>query len=516
MRIYRNGNLAYDDTTGDDFDDGQLSGISLGMVALDAEIGQGSLPVPGDPGWVAGDRITIYEQGTLDSDSGVTSGGVDVVSGGVTVVSGTSSGPTSDYLIYTGFVGPHTRIRNPQSPLEMTSIYQLSDMNRQLIGRRVVNYYVTDSGTAAHPLVTAGGLVSEFLGTYMADVDLDTGFSFGNATEMLAATYNSDGMMDILSTLVLYTGWTVFMCPTNTENLFEFHFHGLTSGRLSGLTIDDTPGAADGVTVFAPRDPEFRGDPGNLMNTVEANNGLITVSGDNASSQAIYNAGGLKWEAIMNYGVDQDSLETYVNNLLNSAFEQQTYACTIGPLNGSQIVELRPGSLITTTSQVFDLAAHDERIARITLTPSQGGTVAPGLWDAHLELASPTRLPAQSADLGGQGGYAGALTDPFNLIDHYRPVSGAIFISSDIPVGATYRIVYQMVSKANDALTIPGDTAFFTLEMWADVDETVPGDGWSIVTPTGGDVSDTAGQVYVDLTHDTAGTSVVVNVIASR
>ncbi len=532
MRIFRNGTLAFDETAGDDFDDGQLSQFSLGMVALDGEIGQGSIAVPGNPHWNAGDRITIYETGPIDStpgSDGVSFGGSDVDFGASVVIFTTSdpSPSTGQYLIYMGYVNQHSRVVNPSSPLEYTSIYNLQDVNRQLIGRKLVAFMdgtsdplpVNGDPTNLQFTSTTDGL----LAANMADLAIGTGatydttyFDTSGTTRILAETFNSDGAMDIIARLVAYTAWSVYMVPTETDNVIELHYHDLVTGPTAGISINDTPGVYDYVTIFPPELPEVRYDPIDIANRIEATNGLNTVAGTEDDSIATYNAGGLNWDHGVQNSTDEQGLILYVNNALLQAFERVSYACTIGPLNGQQIAAMRAGSIIANSVAVWENGAVDQRISRITLTPATGGMVAPGLWDAHLELSYPSRLPSQVLSLGGQGGFSGSLMDPLDAADHFQPISGGQFIASDIPTGApAYRIAYQLRDHANGALNLPGATATFTLEMWADLAETVPGDGWSISIPTGGDTTDNAGQVYVDLSHDTDGTSVVINVIAT-
>ncbi len=487
FRILRNGA----EFTDYDPDEDQLLSISLTKIAFDGQIGMGTITVNGDPGWVAGDRITLYSWSDAD-------------------------------CIYEGYVGDRSKSGNPRRPLDVQTTYQLMDTNRRLIGIHFIDYVAT--GTIGVPLTTSNDIVSAFFfytgnGTGQAlftHAEADETWVLGTGAVMPNRTYVSDGMTDAIGDIILYTGTTIFV----TEKLdgeFYLHWHELDQGPDAGISISDIPLAANGTTVFAPINPEIVYSSSDLQNDILANNGVVNVVGDNATSIATHNAGGLHWQRNYQTSATQDDLETFVNGLLNTAQDERpTYRCSLGPMSGHQVTLVRQGDMIYTNTVVWGELRL--RIAAVTITASKddgGNPAGAGIWDVALELGNPIRQPAAAIGYGGQGGFSGALHDTFPESAHFQPIGGGQFVASDIPVGGTYRINFQLIDSAQNAVRVRDVQALFTLEQWEDVAETIAGDGWSVNSPLGSDLTDEFGFVYIDLTHDTAGSSIVVNVIAS-
>lgn len=472
--IYKNGSIL--GTLG--FNNAQLDQISLAIAAIDAQIGIGTLVVPGTPGWVAGDRITVF--------------------------SGTS-------LIFMGYVSDRGQQRQNVETLALETSYQLMDTNRQLIGRKVIDW--APGGT--FPFEASVAAVG-FLTVYAPELTIDTSsYVTADATNLPVKSYTGDGITDLLADLILYTGKTAFLLPGTADNTFVYHFHALTSGATASISIDDTPGNANGSTVFAPhRGASVSWSAADLHTNITVRNEITSVSGS-SGSLSTHAAGGLKWEAVMNFTTDEDSLVLFGNNIRATAGDEKaTYQCSIGPLTGAQVAAIPAGSLVTVTSVAMGLSGNTVRVSHLTITVSRDvfGNPVPGLWDVALELAYPIRMPTAVVGYGGQGGYAGGLAEQFLPVDHITMTPDFIPIG-DFPVGDSTTVDAQLMNVLEKPVQQPDQTVTFTLVMWADEAETVAGTGWSI--SPGSDDTDVNGLASTVLTRDATGTAIKVWVEAS-
>lgn len=483
LTFYRNGTIV----GGLLFNNDQLGAMSFPTSAIDVQIGIGSLVIPGTPGWVAGDRIAVF--------------------------SGTA-------LVFLGYVMNRGQQRENIETLAIETSYQLMDSNRQLIGRKVTDWapggVTTVNDQPVYGATTASALLLAFISTYCADLTIDTTtYVDTDTTAIPGRLYNSDGITDLAADLIEFTGKTVFLIPT-ADNEFELHFHALTSGATAGLDISDT--GADGSTIFAPhRGASASWSAADLMNNIVARNQISTVAGSNSGSISTHGAGGLKFEANLSSSRDEDGLVVYANNIINHAGDEiPTYQCVIGPLTGTQIASIPGGSLINVTSAAMGLGGDNQRIAHITASIShdKDGNPVPGLWDAALELAHPLRQAAAALGSGGQGGYAGGLSNAILPADHVRLTSDSIPVGT-FPVGNSLVIYGQVEDVLDRRIVQPGITVNFTLEQWEDEAETMAGSGWTLDVAS--DDTDVTGQVQCVLTRHPSGgaTVVVVNVIAT-
>jgi len=466
--LYHNGNLVTVK-----FSPHQLTAISLGIAAYDGQIGMGTMIMPGTPAWVAGDRITFTDLDGL--------------------------------LLYTGFVGDWSVGINAASPSEAETTYQLMDFNRQLIGRKLVDWtagvnpLVVKAGIATLPSVT---FIQQFLLEIMPDMTIDeTYFDLTAPVDMPLKFYTGDGFMDLGGDLIIYTGKTFFMVPSQIENVPEFHFHELTPGPIAaGISVSDDPLDWDSLTIFPLTNPTRSMSASDLKNVVEGRNGTATVLGDNAGSIAVHNVGGLKWEAVISYSVDEQDLVVLVNGLLASVTgageERATYTFTIQHLRGPQLLAVPAGSTIGITSEIIDIGSA--RIAHETLTVSQdaAGNPLPGFWDLALELGYPFRHPAAIRGYGGQGGDSGALAAEFAIADHIDVVQPDILP----PVGDSMIVTGYLRSEFG-AIVNNGDVeVFWTLEQWQDEAGTIPATAWSLDDSS--TLTDRFGKAVVILSHD--------------
>lgn len=469
--LYRNGVLEANVL----FSPAQLTGISLGMAAYDGQIGQGSMVIPGLPGWLAGDRITFTD---LDG-----------------------------IMVYMGFIGDWSVERNDASPSELQTVYHLMDTNRQWIGRRVVDWLAEQRSY---------GRFIVFLATYMPDLTLDTTWvdPFGDV-EMPARTYTGDGIMDLGADLILYTANTFFMRHGAYDGAYEVHFHALWPGPvIAGIIASDDPLEWDYVTVFPLTNPTKSMSASDLKNTIEAQNGVVTVPGSNAPSIARHNAGGLKWEAVLQYSVNEIDLGLIANNILDPATgageERATYSFTIQRLRATDLLKIPAGSAMVIHSDIVEEDLARISLITLTVTLDGAGNPLPGFWDAHLEVGYPFRHPAAVRGYGGQGGDAGRLAAEFAIADHINVVYSDL---GAVPVGGSIGVIGYLFSEF-DAIVVNTEVpVFWTLEQWQDEAETFPSTAWSIDFDE--TVSTPAGTAANALNRVSAGAWTKVRVTAS-
>lgn len=468
MKVYRNGA----EITGLFLTAAQFGQWSFEQFAMDAQIGGGTITLPGSIPWIAGDRITV----TSDS------------------------GGDGEKLIHMGFVG-RRGLRKPSEKFTVESWASLMDSNRQLIGRKVVDWQPGPGPVHAE--------IAAFVSTYLADLTVDTSnLDTSDPVEMDGPNITGDGITDLAALAIANTGWTVYILPT-VDGEYEFHWHALDDGPSAGLSISDASGAADGVTVFAPRnDIETTFDPSDLYDRVEVRNGTSTVPGGSSDT---YRAGGIHWEAVLSSGGTQDQITLYANSLLNGSVEKDTTTVSIGPLTAAQVAMIPAGSLIDVATDVLT-GTRRISLRTLTVTHDTAGNPVPDLFDASLELGFPFRLPVSVRGTGTAGGYSGGLEDPFARYDHthvnlqFVPIAG-------FPVGDVATVTAQLHDKDHKPIPLADVTITLTLEMWQDAAFTVTGDGWSL-DPTSDDTDDT-GTITSTLTRDSEGTAAYVYIDGS-
>ena len=455
MKIYRNGS----NITGLKFSDHQLSAWSLAEAAYDGQIGTGTLVLPGiDVGGVkpvAGDRYTI-----LGDDN---------------------------TFLYMGFVADHHTQRNPGAPLEYELLLDMVDTNRQLIGRELHDYtFATD--------IPAGTLMSNFISTYLSDLTLDTSHVWTSLVPVAAQTFSGDGITNVLAQLIMYTGYTAFMVGL-ADNSFAIHWHPLAYGIPAGLSISDVAADVDGVTVFAPQLPIANYISTDIKNYVYGVNSVGYVVAGGGPNQ--HNNGGLRWQAYLMYGVNADSLTTYVNTVLDTqATESANYTCSIGPLTEEQVALVPPGSDILVTCGAWGLTGSYERVTQRTLRIANEGQIAPNHWYLDLQLAMPQRQPTAATGYGGTGGSSGALIDMSLVVDHV----GITQTDLAPAVGEQSDVSLWLANIANQKVPIDGVTIYISVE-------TDPAGGTDYSVHDASLVTDIFGSVSTYMTHVTAGPS---------
>lgn len=363
----------------------QLSRVSIALAAMDGEFGGGVLPVP-DP--TTAISIHTGRKARID-EAGV--------------------------CISNGFILDRENLKGPQPQAGAREYgFGIMDANALLHGFRMEHVRPAETGYA-RVLACIGDLPGGTIYTYVS--------SAGEYT-MPAKTYATDGgWEELITDLVEFTGKTLFLHDTVTGARC-LHYHALTLGHTCGLTISDNPSAVDGVTVFAPQQPDVIVTSVDLTNDVKGRDQAgRTATATDATSITNHDADGLKHQTLKDFeaGSQSDLNQKVAVFLANQKEDQNTYSCSIGPLDSGALYRIRVGDLITITSQVMGLSANALRISHMTLTP-YGSPPSPGLWNAALEMGAPKRRRSRTKPVlngvvigpgttgGGGGGGGGTST----------------------------------------------------------------------------------------------------------
>ncbi len=448
FEVYRNGVL--EDIL---WSRSQLLSMTFGISAYDGEIGTGSIVVPGAPdqgsGWWIGDRISFVD-------------------------------PDSTKILYTGYImSPKVSI-NPDSLTELETTWSLMDMNRQFIGRRVNDF--TENGPFDVDVLFAH-IKDQIEGAGAPNPTIDDTWVVADATQVPTTEYNSDGAMDWITQIIQYTGKTVYLSLSDTENEFELHIHDLMAGPSATINIDDRAGYAGGDTFAPSLNATFSYDTTDLKDGVTGRNGVTSVPSGVAGT---YGNGGIGWEATVDYGsLDEDSLVLATNNLiLLGSVPKQSFSATIFHLTGAQVAGIRAGSTVpvVTSLGIITLVA---RVSRETLTVTRdiSGNPLRGYWDIALEIGYPLRGPTAVVGFGGQGNVLGAL-GTFVQWTHTR-------VTEDDPaleLGDSETVTAQLLDDHDIATPVPNVSLEWTVVLGSDGTTPHP-DYIVLVSPTSTDQS---------------------------
>jgi hypothetical protein len=342
--------------------DEDLGGVSIEFAAFDGEIGSGLLPVPDQAAalTVATGRACRIEEGTTRLTDGF----------------------MLDQDRTRGFV-PAGTARQYQ--------FGIQDANALLDGFRVIR---SRSAETDYARVMAFAAID--------GPSWDTTMVINASTvTMPAKQYNADGgWADLITDLVEFTGKTLFLHDKADGSGRCLHYHLLTNGHTSGLTITDVAGAEDRVTVFSPWAPQRTRTSVDLRNDIlgRDQSGRTSTVQD-ATSIAAHDADGLQHQALIDFeATSQADLDVKTAAFLASQKDDlDTWTFSIGPMDEDALALVRVGDLIPVTSSVMGLSASTQRIAHMTLTPliGEGGRASPGFWLASLELGAPVRRRAR-------------------------------------------------------------------------------------------------------------------------
>jgi hypothetical protein len=341
--------------------DEQLAGLSIELAAFDGEVGSGLLPVP-DPAAaltvVTGRACRIDEESTRLTD---------------------------------GFVIDQDRTRGPM-PAGTARLYQfgIMDANALLDGFRVVRARAAETDVAR--VLAFAALDGPAWDT--------TWVVAGSTVTMPAKQYDADGgWAELITDLVEFTGKTLFLHDKADGSGRCLHYHLLTLGHTSGLTVTDVAGAEDRVTVFSPWSPQRTRTSVDLRNDIlgRDQSGRTSTATDPTSITA-HDADGLQHQALIDFeATSQADLDVKTAAFLASQKDDlDTWTFSIGPMDEDALALVRVGDLIEVTSTVMGLTASTQRIAHMTLSPVIGESGRAGAgWIAALEVGAPVRRRAR-------------------------------------------------------------------------------------------------------------------------
>lgn len=344
-------------------DDQELSRLGIELAAFDGEVGTGVVPI-GDPNSI----ITVATGRQARIDEGTT-------------------------LITDGFMLDQDRVRGP-IPAGTARQYGfgLLDANALLDGFRIRRQRGAETDYArVMAFAAADGPAWDTAMVLNA-----------NTVTMPAKLYDSDGgwTSELIPDLVEFTGKTLFLHDKADGSGRCLHYHNLTSGHTSGLTITDVIADEDGVTAFHPWNPTRSRTSADLYNDVLARDQVNRTSlQTDATSISTHDADGLQHQSLVSMeATSQSDLSLKTAAYLASQKDDlDTYLCSIGPLDETALALIRVGDLIPVTSTVLGLTASTQRISHMTLTVVTGenGRPRPGWWMAALELGHPIRRRAR-------------------------------------------------------------------------------------------------------------------------
>jgi hypothetical protein len=342
--------------------DEDLAGVSVEFAAFDGEVGFGLLPVPDQAAalTVATGRACRIEEGSTRL----------------------SDGFMLDQDRTRGFV-----------PAGTARLYQFGivDANALLDGFRVIRSRAAETDYARVMAFAA-----------LDGPTWDTTWVINASTVTLPAKqYDADGGWgELITDLVEFTGKTLFLHDKADGSGRCLHYHLLTNGHTSGLTITDVAGAEDRVTVFSPWAPQRTRTSVDLRNDIlgRDQSGRTSTATDPTSITA-HDADGLQHQALIDFeATSQADLDVKTAAFLASQKDDlDTWTFSIGPMDEDALALIRVGDLIPITSTVMGLSASTQRIAHMTLTPliGEGGRASPGFWMAALEVGAPVRRRAR-------------------------------------------------------------------------------------------------------------------------
>jgi hypothetical protein len=380
--------IAGADVTGS-YNADQLARTSVALSAYDLEIGLGAVVVPdtaGSHNFQSGRQCKIEHGVTLLSDGFLASSDV-------------------------------TRAPTPTKPGREWTI-SVEDANAITANRRGLNWTRPTETCTARILarISADGLT------------VDTTWVQSTSASLPAKKYKTGDIWSELATdAIERTGWTLFVHDKATGGRC-FHFHALNTGHTAGLSISDVIADVDYSTVFMPIGPRQIVDPADLRNDIrlEDQAGRIATVSD-STSIAAHDADGRHHQDYIQVDADsQADLDLQAARmLLDRKADVVTWSATIGPLDEAALALIRPGDMMTVTSQAMGLTAASRRIAQMTLSPAEGRI---DRWSAALELSRPVRhgnkIPGLDAG-GREGGRSvggGGNSDPaFNPCNDCPP-----------------------------------------------------------------------------------------------
>lgn len=315
------------------------------VMAYDGQVGSGNIYVrdPGSWSIYSGRRMTLTVGGTVMVD---------------------------------GFLGAKDRTRPSDDALKRGNSLTWQD-NNLLLSHIRIEYWVRPDETDVDRVLAA-------MAAFCPTVDTSHYVSSAVTIGLPAKTYQDTTLDEVFADAMDQTAKTWFV-----DRRRYLHFHGLDEDVGFNCTYSITDNNPDGITSFAPTDPQEHDDPYNLANDLKvigANGNSVIVQ--DTTSITRHNADGLLHQDTVNYP-DSDitsDLTAYADAVLATRAEDRvTYSCGLSYLPDPTLVEA--GMRIQVQSAVFGLASPTWlRISQIAYE-----TIAPGVWKLTLDLALPTR-----------------------------------------------------------------------------------------------------------------------------
>jgi len=328
----------------------ELEGISIELMASQGEAGIGSAPVPDDAGTqepYAGQQFKLDVGGTVIVD---------------------------------GFVGGIGRDRNGAMGTRLVNHHSIADDNALLNGHRAVNW--------KRPAETDRDRILAFNTDFLGYLSLDTTWVLTTHTQTIPAkTYTSETLFSELQD----------DCgkPTGKELFIErrrLHWHLPTEGYVADIAIVEA-GTEDYINTFTnmSENPPIRSkDPMDLAVDVLAMNSKgETASAIDSTAQTRHDSAGARHEVLVEEpDADTTLLATIAaQTLADRKAERITYEGEIGPMDASQVERIPVGCLLNVTDKVWGLTSSTQRIAAETIR-----YIHPDLFMVKVELGYPVRL----------------------------------------------------------------------------------------------------------------------------
>jgi hypothetical protein len=422
----------------------ELDAIAIHLSATDAEIGQGTAPVPDAVGTAepyAGQQFKLAE-----------------------IIAGT---PPTTNVVVDGFLAGIVREEGAAVQPRLLNTHVVWDDNALLHGHRAVNW--------KRPSETDRARVLAFAAAYCPTLDTTWVLST-NLVTLPAKTYTTEDLITELQTdLSDYATKTIF------AERRRLHSHLMTEGIAATLSIDDE--TYDFATVFPPTvalsggsvtAPKRTKDPLELKNDIYAKGGKnLHVTVTDSASIARHDVAGLKHQALLDFPdatTLTDLTAKATGYLADHKAERIVYEGTIGPLSAAQLADIPVGALINVRSRIWGLPSSAGGLHQVVLCNGNGAEGQPGSgfggfnvqpnggaprtmqWTGSPTLKignSSTPVPSVVQDTDG---YTGTVGDWRN--------AGAIY-SVTVPtgLGGTYRIGVENANISTAWWPSPGGYA---------------------------------------------------------
>jgi hypothetical protein len=378
------------------YQDSELEGIQVRLVADKGEVGEGSMPLPD----AAGSREDYSGQSVLLKV------GSDV--------------------ILDGFLGATERDRNEiAGGPRLVNAHHMGDDNALLDGFVALKW--------KRPAETDRARILAFADAFLPG-SIDTTWVLNTHTQTVPKkTYDTESLYsELQDDLGKATGKTLFI------ERRRLHWHLPTEGIVSLISVVEAEDAdyVNSYPLLSRNAPIRSKDPIDLTTKVYAQNSHGTVkTATDSGAVARHDAAGVKHQKLADGGdAGSTLLQTIADNTLNdNKAERITYEGEIGPLTAAQLADIPVGALINVTDHVWGLSSSTQRIGAENIRYTH-----PDHFFIGLELGYPIRIRAKPpATTPAPGtGHDGGVLPPFvcDLVDYTVPTCDGD-PGADLPTG---------------------------------------------------------------------------------